>query len=808
MATSGKPRLRDRLWNYPRRGKGPIHRWVPSWRFVVGAFLGFVALGTGAFASAWLTTSVPQNLGDITHQTTTVFFADGETEIGRLGARRQMVRLDDLPSYVGDAVVASEDATFWTNSGIHVRGILRSAWNNLRGNPTQGGSTITMQYIERTRTDATSGMVDKAREAIMALQVTRTTPKEDILEAYLNTIYWGRGVFGVEAAAQAYFGTPAADLTLSQAALLAGILPSPNNWEPGVNEDQARFRWQRNINRMYSEGLISAQQRAEAEFPEFLPRPTATNTLGGQAGFLVNEVIRELSDTDEFRDRPELLRTRGLHIVTTIDPALQDAAVDVATSAFEGENPADDALAVSLAAMDPETGEIRALFGGMDYLERQFNTATQGSAQAGSTFKPFTLVAALEDGFSLEDRFNGQSQKTIPGWDPANGNRGPRNFGGANFGNITLVDAMADSVNTVFAQLNVEVGPQRTVDVAHRLGIPRSVSIPAVPANVLGPTDVSVLDLATAYSTIANGGDRVTPHIVREVRTLDGALIHEGPRHERVDEFDRDVMAATTHALAATVENGSGRTARELRGPNGERRPAAGKTGTSNDNVSSWFAGYVPQLVTVVGIQQERDGRLETIAPFGQWAGSASGMTGSTFPARAWTDFMHVATEGMAVQEFPRYTPTRPTPEAPVEEPADEELDEQDDEQGDPQEHWVTVPGGLVGQSRGQVQATLGALGLQVRVEEVESTRVQGTVLSVSPSGGRVPPGSTITIEVSAGPAAAPDPTPPPPSPTPPSPPGAGDDGTAGSDDGADPGQDAGHGAGNDTGHDTGHDAG
>ncbi|ACZ32355.1 glycosyl transferase family 51 [Xylanimonas cellulosilytica DSM 15894] len=769
MATSGRRQATRRrgLWNYPRRGKGPIHRWVPSWRIVVGMFVGVVALGTGTLAAAWVTTTVPDNLGDITHQTTTIFFSDGETEIGRLGARRQLVRLEDLPSYVGDAVVASEDATFWTNPGVDPRGFARALWNNLRGQPTQGGSTLTMQYIERTRTDAVSDVVGKFREAIMAVQVTQSTPKEDILEAYLNTIYWGRGVFGVEAAAQAYFGKPASELTLSEAAMLAGIIPSPNNWDPGVNEERARTRWHRNINRMYSQGLITAEQRAEAEFPEFLPRPTATNTLGGQAGFLVNEVIRELSDTDAFRDRPEQLRTRGLHIVTTIDPVLQDAAVAVAQSAFEGDHPADpDALSVSLASMDPETGEIRALFGGLDYLERQFNTATRGSAQAGSTFKPFTLIAALEDGRSLGERFDGRSQRVIPGWDPANGNQGPRNFGGRHFGSIDLVDAMADSVNTVFAQLNVEVGPERTVEVAHRLGIPESVDIPAVPSNVLGPSSVSVLDLATAYSTIANGGDRVTPHVVREVRELDGTLVHTGPT-ARTPEFDPQVMAAATHTLEQTVENGSGRTARELRGLNGERRPAAGKTGTSNGNVSSWFAGFVPQLVTVVGLQQERDGRLEPIEPFGQWANHRTGMTGSTFPARAWTDFMHVATEGMEVQAFPSYTPTRTARpvETPVEEPVEEpEYGDADDEQADPHAGWVTVPDGLAGQSVGQVTGTLSGLGLQSRVEVVESTQPEGTVLGVTPSGTPVPPGSTVTVRVSGGPpepAPAPPPAPP-----------------------------------------------
>ncbi|WP_425955574.1 transglycosylase domain-containing protein [Xylanimonas sp. McL0601] len=749
---SANPRRR-RFLNYPRRGKGLIQRWLPSWRIVVGTVLGVAALGSGTFVAAYATTTVPGDLDTIDQQTTTIYYSDGKTPIGTLAnERRVLVKVADLPDYVGGAVVASEDSSFWTNSGVDLRGIARAAVNNLKGGAQQGGSTLTMQYIERTKTDSNTSMVGKVREAIMAVKVTRSTEKDQILEGYLNTIYWGRGVYGVEAASQAYFGKSAKDLTYSEAALLSGIIPSPNNWDPSVSPKTAERRWQRSIDRMYAAGEITADEHAKATFPKFKPKPKASNSLGGQAGFLVEAVTEELSKTDQFKDHPERIKTDGLNIVTTIDKKDQDAAAAAAAEAAQGDHPASPNLQVGVVSMDPTNGEVRALYGGADYLKNQYNFATKGYAQAGSTFKPFTLVAALEAGHKLSDRFEGPSTKIFP-----KANDGVdwkvKNFGFEPFGNIDLVDATANSVNTVYAALNIEVGPDKTADVAHRMGIPdvkagRPGFVDPVPSDVLGVASVRPIDLATAYSTIAGGGYRVTPHLVREVKRLDGALVYEGST-DRTREFDPEVIKAATYAMTQVVERGSGTTAKEL------GRPVAGKTGTTQDSKSAWFAAFVPQLVTVVGMHQEsidKSGKVneETITPFGQWHNVES-MTGGSYPARAWTDYMKVALDGVPVQPFPDYNPPReqPLPSAPASEtPTDVQTEQAP---VDPQAGWVKVPKNLVGKQVNVVTNELKALSLDVNLVAVASQQPKSTVLSVDRAGTKVPPGSTLLVQVSTG---------------------------------------------------------
>jgi membrane peptidoglycan carboxypeptidase len=726
---------RRRFWNYPRPHKGPVQRWLPSWRIVVGSLLGLGALGAGLFVAAFATTDVPANLDEVKHQVTTVYYADG-TELGEISAgyKREIVEYAGLPKHVGDAVVASEDATFWENPGIDPRGIARAAWNNLTGGSRQGASTLTQQYVERYYLDTTTDYAGKFREAVIALKVARTQTKEEVLGNYLNTIYWGRGAYGVQAAAQEYFGKNAADLTYSESAMLAGIIPSPTNWDPSVNLEQAQERWQRVIDRMRADGYITAEEHQAAQFPPFLERQPAENTQGGQTGYLIEAVKKELIASGRFTEQE--LETRGLKITTTIDPRLQQAAVDTAASLPED---AHDNVRVSIVSIDPKTGAVVALYGGADYVTQSLNTATQDVVQAGSTFKPFTLVGALEKGVRLTDRFDGNSPKTFEGM-----NNGAdwevRNFNLRDWGRVDLEEATAQSVNTAYAELNLEIGPETTADVAVRAGIRETTggnpTVASEPSNVLGTASVYPIDLARAYATFAAQGHRTTPHVVRSVETLQGEQVYqEQTTAEKV--FEPDVMAAATHAMTKVVEYGSGEPAQAL------ERPVAGKTGTSQENRSAWFAGYVPQLATVVSLRQYETVDLEAgvmkgqaeITPFGGY----EQITGGSWPVEAWTNFMAIATEGMPVEEFPEYVRPRRSA-SPTPEPTPSET----------QEELVEVPN-VVGQDIAQATATLEGAGLTVGTPVAqESDQPRGTVLAQSATG-RVPPGTTVTLTVSTG---------------------------------------------------------
>ena len=422
-------------------------------------------------------------------------------------------------------------------------------------------------------------------------------------------------------------------------------------------------------------------------------------------------------------------------------------------------------MSVGIVAMDPHTGAVRAIYGGFDYLSRPFNFASQGAVQGGSTFKPFTLIAALEQGHTLDEVWNGDSGIEIPGWDSTSN---LRNFGNQSFGQIDLVRAMEQSVNTVYGALNIEIGPEHTAEVAHRLGVPESVDIAPFASNVLGTAALSPLDLATAYATMANGGIRVTPHIVSTVHGLDGTLLYEAPPvGERV--FEEEVILANNHALQAVVRNGTGRTAMELTGPGGQQRPAAGKTGTSQNNTSTWFAGFVPQLVTVVGLQQENDGAIERITPFGQWARRGQEIGSTTFPIRAWTDFMQGALEDEEVEQFPAWQAPEPIEVPDCWNSAGElipcpaECLPELDCFYQPPASTAHIPFGLVGGQLEDVRLVLEALGFTVEVEEVAHEAAAGTVVELAPAEGEeVPLGATIVVMVSTG-----EPEPPEPEPTP-----------------------------------------
>lgn len=743
------PRRRRGVWNYPRPHRTGLRAWVPSWRVVVGTLLTGVSLVVGVFTAGWIGWTVPQERPEVGSETTTVYYANGKV-MGRFAAVDRTIRsLDELPPYVGAAVLASEDQNFRNHIGVDPVGIVRAMVSNVTGGPRQGASTLTQQYVENTYYEpGQSSYADKFREIILALKVDQAKSKNEILEGYVNSIYLGRGAYGFEAAAKAYFNKPAAELTVSETAMLVGIIPSPSYWDPRFGEESqaiAEEKWARVLRNMAELGVITEEQRASATFPELVEYKPVSNA--GQVGYLLEEVRKELAGKGISE---EDLMKRGYQVHTTINQRWQKAAVKtVRTIPTEGEGAASERLGVSIVSVDPKDGSIRALYGGKDYQTLQFNAATQGKAQPGSTFKPFTLIGALEEGHELNERYVGNSPMQIPGWTvDVNGvqqekeltNFGPPGSGGDSFGEIDLIKATAHSVNTVYAQLNVEIGPEKSQDVALRAGIPKESTSNRL-SNVLGTEAVRAVDLAGAYATFAAQGARSTPHIVNSVKNGE-TFVYEWTDMPVRGAIAPDVMAKATYAMQKVVEGGSGTPAQELLAPDGNPWPVAGKTGSTNGNKAAWFAGYIPQVATVVGLYQmtpDNKGE-ETITPFGEWAGGS--LTGGTWPVWAWTDYMKTVTDGMEVEPFPDYEP--PLPPLPSPSPTPTVSDEPED--------MVMVPAYLVGQPVRTVAAALAEAGVNPVLVEVESEHGPGTVLSVQHAGREVRRGSNIRVEVSTGP--------------------------------------------------------
>ncbi len=629
---SPSPKKRGLRWNYPRRGLGPVHRWIPSWRFVLASIAAVFIAGVGVLGTLYVTTDIPEPDGLALAQTTRVYYSDGVTEMGSFAdIDREPVSLDTLPEYVGQSVIASEDKSFYSNSGIDLRGIARALVNNARGGAKQGGSTLTQQYVERYYLGTTTSYAGKLKEAIIALKIDNEQSKDKILENYLNTIYFGRGAYGIEMAAQRYFGISASDLNLSQAALLTAVIPAPSAWDPAQDAEQAEIRWHRVLNNMVSEGYITQADADAAVFP-----PTnsleRSNAFEGPNGYLLSTASTELINSGKFT--ADDINTQGLKIVTTIDKDKQQAAVDAVANLPE-DRPANNK--VGIVSTDPRTGSIYALYGGADFMQREVNAITQDRAQAGSTFKPFALLTYLEQGGSLWDRFPSQS----PMW--FYGSTEIVNFDELSRGNINLATATMHSVNTTYVTLNDEVGPENTMNTAIKAGLPAdTLGLDDSLTNVLGSSSPHPIDMARAYGMFANRGVMHEPFIVKEVLDAQDESIYKGgDAGDRV--FEQDDIDTLNYALQQVTQPGAtGQTAGYL------GRPVAGKTGTSSDTKSAWFIGYIPQMLTVVDMYQVgEDGSEEELEDFGYQF-----ISGGTYPSDIWLDYMSVAAADMDVEEF------------------------------------------------------------------------------------------------------------------------------------------------------------
>ena len=599
------------------------------------AGFGFIA-GSTLFAFAWFTVSIPDPNAYVNSQSTIIQYSNGE-EIGRIGTQnRQILPLAEIPLDLRNAVMAAEDRNFYSNKAFSVTGIARALLNNLKsGNLNgEGGSTITQQYAKTAFLSPSRTIQRKIKELVISLKLENSLSKDQILENYLNTIYFGRGSYGVQTAAQQYFNRNADQLSLSQIAVVASILRSPGYYDPSLskeNEVRLKNRFEYVIKGMLDKEWITPEEAAKVKFPTVIPR-TKSGQLSGPKGHIVAAVQKEMGKLGFTEDQ---LLVGGLVIKTTLDQKAQQSAVDAVTKLYPKKAP--DNLHIGLAAIRPGTGEIIAMYGGADYLERQLNDATQSIALAGSTFKPFAIIAALEAGIPLTSMWNGDSPQTF---DDLGKPYEVSNYGNEGWGQIDLLEATKHSVNTVFVPLGQFAGLEKVIDVARRAGIPESIAMVPAPSVVLGVASPHVMDVASAYATFAAQGIYSKPYLIASVTGPNKGVLFEGESQTQ-EVFSKDVMADLTYALKATVTGGTGSAALKL------GRPAAGKTGTSQSNASAWFSAYTPQLAASVALF--RDSASESL----NGIGGLTSVTGGTFPARIWTAFMKGALKGEPIMTFP-----------------------------------------------------------------------------------------------------------------------------------------------------------
>ena len=616
---------------------------------VLGGFI-FV-IGATVFGIAYFTVHIPDPNSYVNSQATIIQYADG-SEIGRIGAQnRTIVPLANIPMQLRRAVLAAEDKNFYSNRAFSVTGILRAAANNLRGGSLQGGSTITQQYAKTAFLTPNRDIKRKIKELIIAIKLENQFSKDQILENYLNTIYFGRGAYGVETGAQLYFGRSANQLTLEQSAVLASILRSPGYYDPDYREGnlerlQARFKYV--IDNMHNERWISDKRYEKVKFPEVKNR-VRSGTLSGPKGYLMQAVQSELNSLGFTDDQ---LMIGGLVVKTTLEKLAQQAAVD----AVDKESPkkAPDNLHIGMVSIRPGTGEIVAMYGGKDYLVRQLNDATQSIAQAGSTFKPFALIAALQAGISLSSIWNGDSPKVF---DDAGKPYEVSNYGDKSFGDLPLLKATASSVNTIYVPLGIKAGLDNVVNAARAAGIPESVALMPTPSIVLGVASPHVIDVASAFATFAAQGVYAKPFLVKEVQGSNKGVLYEATIQPQ-EVFDKSVMADLTYALSEVTRAGTATAAVSKLG-----RVSAGKTGTSQNNASAWFSGYVPQLATSIAFF--RDDATQSL----NGIGGLTSLTGGSFPARIWTAYMKAALKDIPEEAFPEPAYIGGTTPAPIADP-------------------------------------------------------------------------------------------------------------------------------------------
>jgi len=636
-ARERKPRVTRRRRSRSRGGFG-LSRLI-YW----GAVMSLWAVIAGVGVVVWVGAHLPpiQSL-EIPKRPPTIEIVgvDGSVLAQRGEMAGANVALKDLPAYLPKAFVAIEDRRFYSHHGVDPYGILRAAVANvLHRGVSQGGSTLTQQLAKNLFLTQERTLSRKLQEVELALWLERKYSKAEILELYLNRVYFGSGAYGVEAASQRYFGKSARNVSLTEAAMLAGLVKSPSRLAPNRNPDGAEKRAQTVLAAMAESKFITeSQAQASIAHPAISVKPAGAGTVNYVADW-IGEVLDDLIGQIE----------QSIVVETTIDPKLQSVAEAAVIDELAAKSVKFNVSQGALVAMSPD-GAVRAMVGGRNYAESQYNRAITAKRQPGSAFKPFVYLTAVEAGLTPET-IRQDAPLDIKGWKP-------ENYSHEYLGAVTLTQALAMSLNTVAVRLGLEVGPKNVVRTAHRLGI--SSRLEANASIALGTSEVSLTELVGAYAPFANGGLAISPHVVTRIRTLDGKVIYLRPKDEPNQVIDPRNVAMMNVMMEETLISGTARKA-EIPG-----WTAAGKTGTSQDFRDAWFIGYTANLVTGVWLGNDDNSPTKKA-------------TGGGLPVEVWTRFMRAAHQGVPVVALPaaQTSPlanlaqiasqiTAPTPSAPA----------------------------------------------------------------------------------------------------------------------------------------------
>ena len=664
------PPPRNRLVDYPRWNKTGMRRWVPSWKLTLGGAAGFLGLIIGLSGIALAMVEVPKPSEAAKQQKNVYYWASGKQMVVAGGGdqNRQIVPLAQIPKSMQNAVIAAENESFYEDPGVDPVGIVRAVGRMAMGGETQSGSTITQQYVKNTYLDQSQTLTRKAKELFISIKVGATQEKPDILEGYLNTGYYGRGAYGIQAAAQAYYRKDSKDLNPSECAFLSATLNGPNLYDPqgGIgaaatqekNLARAQARWKWTLDREVQTNRMSEVQRAKWQKFPMPEKPKKSTELKGQKGYMVDVANNYITANSNITDRQ--LKQGGLRIHTTFDKkkmADMTAAVDRVRKANikPKERAVDKYVQFGGASVKPNDGAIVAMYGGEDATSHFTNNADYTGVQVGSTFKPFVLAAAMRDGVrdprgpevqgadartpvspkSVYDGDNKLKLRNYNGtiWRDKEGQEWrQRNDGNESRGRIDLREAMTFSVNTPFIQLGMDVGIDKVRDAALKAGLTDDSlarSTPTLPWALRRPAPSAwptrTRRSPAAASPPSRTRSRVSSATARTSRSTSKSV---------KGAFDASVADNVTNVLESVVQKGTGSTAKQL------GRPAAGKTGTTDDNKSAWFTGYTPQLSTSIGMWRVNDKAKVQKFQKMYGVGGQDSIHGASFPAEIWTKYM------------------------------------------------------------------------------------------------------------------------------------------------------------------------